>query len=414
MDDNLYKAIVAHLTSTNDHDIDSYIASHYNVEATETMSTRSRVQFAMKKFIRIAKQYEWRNNNLYRVRDSKGNTLSEQLVVVPESLINEILQESQSITLGGVKKMYYHIKQQGLLISQSRIDRWLKGNTTRSVTAPRKKTQAISKPIVAYAINERWQIDAVHMKNKRFKSQRGYQYILTIVDHLTKRVWLTAMKAQNADNIRDALINAFNEEIEAGRTPPKLIQSDNDATMLAGIRKALTAMKEDGYDIKHIRAGAYNPRSNGLVERMNGIVQQKLTTLMIKDDNPHWAGYVKYVQGSINNSWQSTIKMTPLEALENEELAVIRCVENAQHMRKKYGHRTKPYDIGDRVRISLRKSPGKEALAKRTGLANWSTEIYTIVGKRGDYEYQLKDDQGRFKMNKLRIIWYTHDQLKKV
>jgi hypothetical protein len=65
---------------------------------------------------------------------------------------------------------------------------------------------------------------------------------------------------------------------------------------------------------KLIRSFAYHPQTDGQTERVNQILEDMLKACVIQYDK-NWDKCLSLVEFSYNNSYQSSLKMAPFEAL---------------------------------------------------------------------------------------------------
>jgi hypothetical protein len=65
---------------------------------------------------------------------------------------------------------------------------------------------------------------------------------------------------------------------------------------------------------KLIRSSTYYPKTDGQTERVNQILEDMLRACVI-DCGKNWDKYLSLAEFSYNNSYQSSLKMAPFEAL---------------------------------------------------------------------------------------------------
>jgi hypothetical protein len=65
---------------------------------------------------------------------------------------------------------------------------------------------------------------------------------------------------------------------------------------------------------KLIRSSAYHPQTDGQTERVNQILKDMLRACAI-DCDKNWDKYLSLAEFAYNNSYQSSLKMAPFEAL---------------------------------------------------------------------------------------------------
>lgn len=91
---------------------------------------------------------------------------------------------------------------------------------------------------------------------------------------------------------------------------PNVIVSDRDPLFTSGFWKNLqTAMGSKlNFSI------AYHPQSDGQTERVNKVLEDLLRACILDFDGS-WKDHIYLVEFAYNNSFQTSIEMTPFEAL---------------------------------------------------------------------------------------------------
>ena len=106
--------------------------------------------------------------------------------------------------------------------------------------------------------NVLWQIDLIDFQKYK-GSNRGFAWLLGIIDAFSKFVRVVPLKNKSASTVEKALRKIF----EQGT--PTLILSDNGGEWKNG--RVQTLFKD--YSIKHILTSSYTPQQNGGIERWN-------------------------------------------------------------------------------------------------------------------------------------------------
>ena len=91
---------------------------------------------------------------------------------------------------------------------------------------------------------------------------------------------------------------------------PKMIISDRGAQFVACFWEQL----QDSLGTKLISSSAYHPQTDGQTERVNQILEDMLGACVIQYDK-NWDKCLALAEFSCNNSYQSSLKMAPFEAL---------------------------------------------------------------------------------------------------
>jgi transposase InsO family protein len=91
---------------------------------------------------------------------------------------------------------------------------------------------------------------------------------------------------------------------------PKTIISDRGAQFVARFWEQL----QDALGTKLIRGSAYHPQTDGQTERVNQILEDMLRACVLQYDK-NWDKCLSLAEFSYNNSYQTSLKMAPFEAL---------------------------------------------------------------------------------------------------
>ena len=86
---------------------------------------------------------------------------------------------------------------------------------------PPKKNFATNKTDV-YHIDEVWSLDIVDLKDYEPENNRGYRYVLVIIDNFSKFGWTVPLKNKNAQTTKDS----FENILISSKRKPNIIESD--------------------------------------------------------------------------------------------------------------------------------------------------------------------------------------------
>ena len=86
---------------------------------------------------------------------------------------------------------------------------------------PPRKNCATNKTDVYY-IDDIWSLDILDLKNYGPKNNRGYRYVLVIIDNFSKYGWTVPLKNKSAQTTKDS----FENIIISSKRKPNLIESD--------------------------------------------------------------------------------------------------------------------------------------------------------------------------------------------
>lgn len=231
--------------------------------------------------------------------------------------------------------------------------------------------------VITYGYNDVWACDLIDM-TKFWKHNKGYKYILNIVDCFTRYAWSIPIK----NKIANTLINAFDEVIKTGEKPKKL-WIDQGGEFVNKKMKAY--LQYHNIKIYH----TYGEHKASIAERFNRTLKNKIYYYFTKNNTKKWYDILPEIINEYNNTTHSSIKMTPFDATlpENEKRLL---KEQSEKYIKPYEH-TK-FNVGDLVRISMAKRTFEKGYTPK-----WSKEIFMIIGVRNTYPvptYNLIDVNG--------------------
>ena len=223
---------------------------------------------------------------------------------------------------------------------------------------PPKKNYATNKADV-YHIDDTWSLDILDLKDYGSENNRGYRYVLVVIDNFSKFGWTTSLKNKNAQTIKDS----FENILISSKRKPGLIETDRGKEFYNNII-------QDFLNKKNIKLYSRNS-SYGAVfaERFNRTIRDLLKKPVFEKGDGNWIDILQSITKKYNNRVHSSTKLSPKDAsLKKNEGYVYK---NLLDKRKKI----KPkYEIGDLVRTAdLKKTFSKG------DMTNWSYKLYKIT-----------------------------------
>ena len=136
------------------------------------------------------------------------------------------------------------------------------------------------------------------------ESKDGYNYILVVIDRLTKMLKLRACKQTiNAVDTGKLLLEMM---LDVGRLPSSIV-SDRDVRFTGAAWGQL--WRGLGTELK--MSTAYHPQTDGQTERMNRTMQTVLRSYAEKQEE--WVEWLPFVAAAYNSTQQESTKRTPFE-----------------------------------------------------------------------------------------------------
>ncbi|KAK1406152.1 hypothetical protein QVD17_41439 [Tagetes erecta] len=153
----------------------------------------------------------------------------------------------------------------------------------------------------------KWENLTMDFVTKLPKTRRGFDTIWVIVDWLTKSAHFLAIKETYTS---DQLANLYVKEIVSRHGVPVSIVSDRDTRFTSRFWRKF----HENMGTKLHISTAYHPQTNGQSERTIQTLEDMLRACVL-DFGGSWEEYLPLAEFSYNNSYHSSIKETPFEAL---------------------------------------------------------------------------------------------------
>ncbi|KRZ47913.1 KRAB-A domain-containing protein 2 [Trichinella nativa] len=138
-----------------------------------------------------------------------------------------------------------------------------------------------------------------------------FKYIMTYLNHFTKFCILSPLMLKRAEEVASKLLKIF---LTFGA--PSILQSDNGQEFSYVI---IAELKTCWPELKLVTGRPRHPQSQGAVERLNGVVQDKLAIWMRENGCKRWSMGLKFVQWQINVSIHETTGQSPFKVTFGEE-----------------------------------------------------------------------------------------------
>ena len=223
---------------------------------------------------------------------------------------------------------------------------------------PPKKNYATNETDV-YHIDDIWSLDILDLKDYGPENNRGYRYVLVVIDNFSKFGWTIPLKNKNSQSIK----NSFENILISSKRSPNLIETDRGKEFYNNIF-------QDFLNKNNIKLYSRNS-SHGAVfaERFNRTIRDLLKKIVFEQGDAKWVDILPTVTKQCNNKVHSSTKISPKDAsLKKNEGFVYK---NLLDKRMK---KTPRFQINDLVRTAdLKKTFSK------SDTTNWSYNLYKIT-----------------------------------
>ena len=286
-----------------------------------------------------------------------------------DSLLKRVYSDpSKPGSLAGLQNFYRGLKDKP---KRRVIKQWMASDKTYTLHRKSFKQYPRNK-VIAYDIDNIWQIDLCDMQNiKNFNHQ--IKYLITCIDIFY--AWVVPIPNKLATTVVTGLKKIIGE-----RKPDK-IQTDEGKEFLNKEMEAY--LFENDIQLYVLRS----EMKASVIERYNRTLKEKMYRYFTFSNTKRYKDVLSDIVSSYNNSYHRSIKMAPIEVVQ----------ENKEQVRRNlYGllesQLEKPiffkFDIGDYVRISKYKN-----IFQKGYDPNWSREVFEIHEKlpRIPPVYKIKD-----------------------
>ncbi|GJV72624.1 reverse transcriptase domain-containing protein [Tanacetum coccineum] len=259
----------------------------------------------------------------------------------------------------------------------------------------------------------KWEKITMDLVTKLPRSSSGYDAIWVIVDRLTKSAHFLPIRE---DYKTEKLARIYINEIVARHGVPVSIISDRDGRFASHLWQAL----QKALGTKLHMSTAYHPETDGQSERTIQTLEDMLRACVM-DFGGSWDTHLPLVEFSYNNSYHTSIKCAPFEALYGRKcrspviwtevgesqligpeivqettekiIQIKERLKTARSRQKSYADkRRKPleFKVGDRVLLKVSPWKGVVRFGKKGKLAPRYVGPFEIVECVGPVAYRLK------------------------
>ena len=210
-----------------------------------------------------------------------------------------------------------------------------------------------------YFIDDIWPLDILDLKDYGPENNRGYRYVLVIIDNFSKFGWTIPLKNKNAQTIKDSFENIL---INSKRSP-NLIETDRGKEFYNNIFQDFLNKNDIKFYSRNTSLGAV------FAERFNRTIRDLLKRPVFEKGDGHWIEVLQTITKHYNNKVHSSTKLTPIQASlkKNEGFVYKNLLDKRNKIKAKY-------QKNDLVRVAdLKKTFSKG------DTTNWSYKLYKIT-----------------------------------
>ena len=215
--------------------------------------------------------------------------------------------------------------------------------------------------VISYGIDKIWAADLVEIQ-KYSKWNKGIKYLLTVIDVFSKYGWIKPLKDKKTESVS----LAFDLIFKKSKRKPEKLWTDKGSEFIS--KQFKDFLKKNNVKLYHTE----NEEKSSIVERWNKTMKNRMWRMFSANNNTVYWDKLKDLVDDYNNTKNSSIKMTPIEASkkENENKVFANLYGDLIYSKPK-----KPkFSIGDKVRISKY----KRRVFDKGYTPNWTEEVFVV------------------------------------
>jgi len=262
----------------------------------------------------------------------------------------------------GPDKFFNKIQRLGINLTRKQVRDMIYSLPTYQINEPVVRKKKHMKQILARAPKWEFQSDLIDL-SKYKNYNRGYKYILTVIDIYSRYGWIIPLKSKSGSAVKEALEKVFQE------ARPLIFTSDNGREFLNQYVKGLL----ENYRIEQRTNFPNDHYHVGIIESFNRMVKKYLERYTSQKDTFTWFDVVDAISQNYNNTIHSYHKDTPRKVMRRGYY------KDYVPTTPRTGQTEGKFNIGDQVRVSKRLSSFERGFRRP-----FSKSIYKVVGKKGN------------------------------
>lgn len=254
------------------------------------------------------------------------------------------------------------------------------------------KRPSVYNPFYSYNRRVNFQADLIDIINLH-RANKFVKYLLVIIDVFTRKLWVIPLKRKDALSTANGFqvwLDVLKEEEKNDKKAIKARTLYVDRGKEFVNDKVISLLKENNVHIYFANRGESKA---GIAERVNKTIQMKIYKYLHLTSRLNYIDQLPNFVNTYNNSQHRTLnKMTPNEADSEENEEFVRDMHNSrylkvQKLKLKRRKKEEEFKKGDLVLVKLKK--GKIGTATRGYTANFSNEIYVVIGVKSNLPIKM-------------------------
>ena len=220
-----------------------------------------------------------------------------------EQLLNEIYYNvNHPAGFSNASRLYHAVKGKGIKFQDVR--EFLSRQRSHQLTRPNRYNYT-RRCTVSRGLDHFWQADLVELAHDAYSRRinKGVNYLLTVIDVLSRHAWVVPLKTKSAQAVSSALETIF---VTSQRWPNYLTTDKGKEFYNSYVKKLLTKYKVHHFSV-------YSRMKSSLSERFNRTLKEKIYRYMIANGTRKFIDVVPSLVSGYNNTIHTATKMRPAE-----------------------------------------------------------------------------------------------------
>ena len=225
------------------------------------------------------------------------------------------------------------------------VDSFLEAQLSYQLLKETKKLKTHLGHIVAFKINEIWQID-IYDLSRYETSNKKFKYMFAVVDVFTRYAYIIPLKNKDIESTTKAI----QEVISYRKEPPYLIMSDNDSSFMGSeFQKVLVKN-----DIHHDPNAVGDHNSLGIIDNFAKRIKRILTAHFLQTNKKNWLDIYQKIVRTYNHSPHSSLGgYSPADVMSNDDALINEYILLINLYKAEMNDTATDLKIGDSVRIKI-------------------------------------------------------------
>ena len=283
------------------------------------------------------------------------------------------------VAFSGLQKVWNYIKHDKKVTKNELKDFLLEQDVYTSYLPSKKKF--LRPKVVSPYLNYMWMTDTGYMI-KFNEANEGYSYFVVFIDTFSRYLIAEPLKSLRGAEMTKVLRAIFE------KNKCENLYSDSGSEYTSKVFNAF--LKKEKVDHFYSRSDT----KSSMAERVIKTIKGKLFKYMEENNTTKWVSVLQDFVHAYNNSFHTSIKMTPAEATKADSYIVWNNQYSTKKTRPKLPRKPKrgsayKFNVNDYVKLVVTRSPFQREYNQR-----YTTEYFTITDrkKKGNISlYNVKD-----------------------